>query len=358
MAADVSGNGTGMHGANAVLGHLVDLSTTYLGLPLAHPVVASASPLTGHVESLLALEAAGAAAVVLPSLFEEDAEHEMSFVLGASGLTSLVHAESVNHPSLLTEPLDTVKRFTELVTAAKDALSIPVIASVNGTTPTAWTRHAAQLVSAGADALELNVYRVVADATADAKSVEDSILTLVESVRAQIMVPMAVKLGPYFTALPSFVHRLVDAGANGVVLFNRFYQPDIDLEDLEVRASLDLSTSADLRLPLRWTALLSGSVDADIALSGGVHEPADVVKALLAGARAVMTTSSLLRHGPTHLTELRDGMAEWLRVNDYESVAQMCGSMSVGNVPHADAYERANYVRVIQEASRVYRYRG
>ncbi len=331
-----------------------DLSTTYMGLALKHPIVASASPLTGRLESLQALEAAGAAAVVLPSLFEEDSEHEMAFMLGASGLGSLVHAESVNHPPLLTEPLDIVKRFTDLVAAAKASLTIPVIASVNGTTPSAWTRHAAQLVGAGADALELNVYRVVADPSANAQTVEDAILTLVESVRAQIMVPLAVKLGPYFTALPSFVHRLVDAGANGIVLFNRFYQPDIDLEELEVRASLDLSTSADLRLPLRWTALLSGTIDADVALSGGVQESTDVVKALLAGASAVMTTSSLLHHGAAHLTHLLNGMTEWLNERDYESVSQMCGSMAVGNVPDADAYERANYVRVIQEASRVY----
>ena len=331
-----------------------DLSTTYLGLKLQHPLVASASPLTGRLETLQALEAAGAAAVVLPSLFEEDAEHEMSFMLGASGLASLVHAESVNHPPLLTEPLDVVKRFTDLVAAAKQALRVPVIASLNGTTASAWTRHSSQLVGAGADALELNVYRVVADPSATAETVEASILTLVESVRAQVMVPLAVKLGPYFTALPAFVHQLVDAGADGVVLFNRFYQPDIDLEALEVRASLDLSTSADLRLPLRWTALLSGTVQADIAMSGGVHQPADVLKALLAGAKVVMTTSSLLRHGPSHLTRLRDGMVDWLNANDYESVGQICGSMAVGNIPEPDAYERANYVRVIQEANRAF----
>ena len=330
----------------------VDLRTTYLGLELAHPIVASAGPLTGRVETLLALQEAGAAAVVLPSLFEEDAEREMSFVLGASGLGALVHAEAVNRSPVPLAPLDVVMRHIQLVTDAKSSLHIPVIASVNGTSPSGWTRHAAQLVDAGADALELNVYRVVADPRATAQQVEDSIVTLVESVRAQVMGPLAVKIGPYFSALPSFVRRLVDAGATGVVLFNRFYQPDIDLEELEVRASLDLSTSADLRLPLRWTALLTGHVDADIALSGGVHQATDAVKALLVGATVAMTTSSVLRHGPRHLTLLRDGLESWMEEREYESVTQLRGSMAVGNVPDPDAYERANYLRVIHEVSR------
>lgn len=332
----------------------IDLSSTYLGLRLAHPVVASSSPLTGQVDTLCALEAAGAAAVVLPSLFEEDADRETSFILAASGLSALVHAESVPQASMPLDSLDVAQRHIRLVTDAKAALAIPVVASVNGTTASGWTRHAMQLGDAGADALELNVYRVAADVNDTAQSVEDSILALVEAVRARVAVPMAVKIGPYFSALPSFVQRLVSAGANGVVLFNRFYQPDIDLDFLEVRPSLDLSISADLRLPLRWTALLSGRVDADLAVSGGVHEPADVVKSLLVGAAAVMTTSSLLRNGPSHITSLRDGLSLWMKDNEYESVSQLRGSMAVANVPDPDAYERANYLSVIQQASRTY----
>ncbi len=331
-----------------------DLSTTYLGLPLAHPIIASSSPLTGHIDSLVALESAGAAAVVLPSLFEEDVDRETSFILAASGLTSLVHAESVPLASMALDSLDVAQRHIRLVGDAKSALRIPVVASVNGTSASGWTRYAAQLADAGADALELNVYGVAADLDDTSASVESAILALVVAVRAAVSIPMAVKIGPYFSALGSMLRRLVDAGADGVVLFNRFYQPDIDLASLEVSPSLDLSTSTDLRLPLRWTALLSGRVQADIAVSGGVHEPADVAKALLVGASAVMTTASLLRHGPGHLTTLRNGLSAWMTQNDYESVRQLRGSMAVANVPDPDVYERANYVRVIQEASRRY----
>lgn len=330
----------------------IDLRTTYLGLPLAHPIVASAGPLTGRLDTLEALEEAGAAAVVLPSLFEEDADREMSFAFSASGLGSLVHAEATTPAPLAM--LDVVQRHVRLVSDAKANLSIPVIASLNGTTTGGWTRHAVQLVDAGADALELNVYRIAADPHETSGSVEDEIIALVEAVRSQVHIPLAVKIGPFFSALPFFVRRLVGAGANGIVLFNRFYQPDIDLEELEVHPSLDLSTSADLRLPLRWTALLRGTVDADLALSGGVHTPADAVKALLVGATAVMTTSSVLRHGPTSITRLRDGLAGWLEEKGYHSVDQLRGSMAVGNVPDPDAYERANYLRVIQEANRRY----
>lgn len=332
----------------------VDLSTTYLGLHLAHPVVASSSPLTGSVDTLHALEDAGAAAVVLPSLFEEDSDRETSFILAASGLGSLVHAESVPHAAMPLASLDVAQRHVRLVADAKAGLRIPVIASVNGLSPSGWIRHASELGDAGADALELNVYRVAADLDDTAESVEESILDLVGAVRARVTVPLAVKIGPYFSALPSFARRLTDVGADGLVLFNRFYQPDIDLDTLSVRPSLDLSTSADLRLPLRWTALLSGNLTADLAVSGGVHEPADVVKSLLVGATAVMTTASLLRRGPGHVGTLRDGLASWMTDNEFESVSQLRGSMAVANVPDPDAYERANYVRVIQQAARTY----
>jgi dihydroorotate dehydrogenase (fumarate) len=331
-----------------------DLTTTYLGLHLAHPIVASAGPLTGRVDSLVALEEAGVAAVVLPSLFEEDAEREMTFMYGASGIGALAHAEAVETRPTWLAALDVAQRHIQLVSDAKAALRVPVIASMNGTTRSGWLGHAARLADAGADALELNVYRVVADLDATATAVEDAIVELVDAVRADVTIPIAVKIGPYFTALPFFARRLVAAGADGLVLFNRFYQPDIDIDDLAIRPTLDLSTSADLRLPLRWTALLKGNVDADFALSGGVHEPSDVVKSLLAGANVAMTTSALLRHGPTHVPYLRDGLQRWLTENDYASVSQLRGSMAVGNVPDPDAYERANYLRVIQETSRAY----
>jgi dihydroorotate dehydrogenase (fumarate) len=329
-----------------------DLTTEYLGLRLGHPIVASASPLTGHLDSLAALEAAGAAAVVLPSLFEEDAEREMSFAFVASGATAVMHAEAATGLPVSVASLDVAQRHAQLVADAKSTLRIPVIASVNGTSATGWVRHAAQLADAGADAIELNVYRVSADPTITGSEIEDAIVALVDAVRAEIKIPLAVKIGPYFTALPTFGQRLASTGANAIVLFNRFYQPDIDLEELVVHPSLDLSTSVDLRLPLRWTAILKDHVNAQLALSGGVHQPTDVVKALLVGATAVMTTSALLRHGPGHITVLRNGLSEWLHEKGYRSVSQMRGSMAVGHVPDPDTYERANYLRVIQEASR------
>jgi dihydroorotate dehydrogenase (fumarate) len=332
----------------------VDLSSKYLGLHLPHPLVASAGPLTGHVTTLLALESAGAAAVVLPSLFEEDAERAMSLALTASGVQRLDHAEDASTGPRSVRSLDIAQHHLKLVREAKQALGIPVIASLNGTTAGGWTQHAAALSAAGADALELNVYRVVADPTETGDSIEHDILKLVESVRAIVSVPLAVKLGPYFTAFPSFARRLAAAGADGLVLFNRFYEPDIELAELRVHPSLHLSTSEDLRLPLRWTALLKGNVNADLAFSGGIQQPEDVVKALLVGANVVMTTSSLLRHGAGHLTVLRDGLRRWLEEREYESVAQLCGSMAVGSVPDPDAYERSNYLESIQTASRAY----
>jgi dihydroorotate dehydrogenase (fumarate) len=332
----------------------VDLETNYLGLDLAHPIVASASPLTGRVETLRQLQDAGAAAVVLPSLFEEDAEREVILSLSASGFHSLVHAESTDHAPTSVPQLDVTQRHVQLVIDAKNNLHIPVIASLNGTTPNSWIRQAKHLVDAGADALELNVYRVIADPTSSAHTVEETILSLVSAVRSEVSAPLSVKIGPFFTALPQFVRRLVDTGADGIVLFNRFYQPDIDLDAMVVQPSLDLSTSHDLRLPLRWTALLSGDTNANIALSSGVHDPADVVKALLTGATTVMTTSSLLHNGINHLRTLHDGLCAWMELHEYESVNQLRGAMSVGNVPDPDAYERANYLRVIHEANRGY----
>jgi dihydroorotate dehydrogenase (fumarate) len=332
----------------------IELGTTYLGLELAHPIVASASPLTGRIETLLQLQDAGAAAVVLPSLFEEDAEREVILSLSASGFSSLVHAESTDHAPSSVPQLDVAQRHIQLVVDAKNHLHIPVIASLNGTTASSWIRHAKHLIDAGADALELNVYRVIADPMSSARTVEETILSLVSAVRSEVSKPLSVKIGPFFTALPSFVHRLVSSGADGIVLFNRFYQPDIDLDAMVVKPSLDLSTSHDLRLPLRWTALLSANTNANIALSSGVHDAADVVKALLVGATAVMTTSSLLANGINHLRDLHDGLCDWMEARDYESVSQLRGAMSVGNVPDPDAYERANYLRVIHEANSGY----
>lgn len=325
----------------------VDMTTTYLGLRLEHPVVASAGPVSSTLEGMRTLQDAGAAAVVMPSLFEEDVlAHDLSLHrLHTTGVD--VFAESATYlPDL--PIVGPAEQYLELLARASARLDVPVIASLNGTSSGGWVRYAADIEAAGASALELNVYVVAADPTDTPDWVEGRILELVGQVRSAVGIPVAVKLSPYFSALGHLVARLEDEGADGVVLFNRFYQPDIDLSSLSVAPTLKLSTSAELRLPLRWTAVLRDTVRGSIALSGGVHTPEAVVKAVLAGADAVMTTSALLRHGPEFLTVLRDGATAWLQQNDAESLEQVKGSMSRGRVPDADAYERSNYVKVLR----------
>lgn len=332
---------------------MTDLRTTYLGLELTSPLVASAGPLTGRLDTLERLATAGAAAVVLPSLFEEDVvaaavERQQLFSQGTD-----VFAEALTY---LPEPEgdDEVDRHLQLVVDAKANLDVPVIASLNGTTRGGWIHYASELVDAGADALELNVYGVGANPDDTAASLEAELLRLVEAVRAEVTVPFAVKISPFFTTVSHFVGRLAAAGADGVVCFNRFYQPDLDLDTLAVTPTLDLSTSAELRLPLRWIALLHGRVPCSLGLSTGVHTPDDVVKALLAGADVVMTTSSVLRHGPEHLATLRDGLTAWLDDHEYESVGQARGSVSARAVPDPATYERANYRQVLRRFTSTY----
>ena len=332
---------------------MIDLTTTYLGLELTSPLVASAGPLTGNLETLERLAAAGAGAVVLPSLFEEDVadaarERQRIFSQGTEAF-----AEALTY---LPEPegADDLDRHLELVAEAKTRLDVPVIASLNGTTRGGWIRYASDLVDAGADALELNVYRVGANPDDTAASLEVELLRLVRAVRDEISVPLAVKISPFFTAVSHFVSQVASAGADGVVCFNRFYQPDLDLESLAVAPTLDLSTSAELRLPLRWIALLAGRVPCSLALSTGVHTPEDAVKALLAGADVVMATSSLLVHGPEHLGTMLRGMTAWLEEHEYESVAQARGSVSARSVSEPAAYERANYRQVLRRFTTTY----
>ena len=330
---------------------MVNLRTRYLGLDLACPIVASAGPVTQHLETLERLEAAGAGAVVLPSLFEEEIVQAAASVhrVLSQGAESSPEARSYlpELPAYDTGP----ERYLQLVADAKDRLQIPVIASLNGSTPGGWLRYARDLADAGADAIELNVYFVAADVAHTPHEVEARYLELVAAVRGAVSVPLAVKVAPYFSAMAHTAARLVDAGADGLVLFNRFYQPDIDLETLDVLPDVSLSTSTDLRLPLRWIAILRGHVRAGLAISGGVHDPEDVVKAVLAGADVAMTTSALLRNGPEHVTTLRRGLGDWLDSREYDSVAQACGSVSRQAVPDPDVYERANYVAALRRAS-------
>ena len=325
-----------------------DLRTRYLGLELRNPIVASASPLTGNVDSLRRLEDAGVSAVVLPSLFEEQIEHEEmathNLMLYGAELSPEAHGFFPEMRGYQTG----ADKYLKLVDDAKRSLRVPVIASLNGYTPGGWTRIAKQLEEAGADAIELNVYFLAADPADTSATVEQRYLDLVASVRAIVSVPVAVKVAPYFSAMASMAVRLAKEGASGLVLFNRFLQPDIMLEELEVAPHLVLSTSEELRLALRWIAILHGRVKASLAATGGAHTHEDVLKLLLAGADCVMLASSLLKHGPSHVTALLRGMERWMTEREYVSVTQMKGSLSQSACPDPDAFERSNYMKALQ----------
>jgi dihydroorotate dehydrogenase (fumarate) len=327
---------------------MTEMETTYLGLRLRSPLVASASPLTGRLSSLLALERAGAAAVVLPSLFEEEVEDESMRLHERleAGANSFPEAGDF-FPSLEFDDIGP-QRHVKLAAAARDALSIPVIASVNGTTPGGWVRYAQLMADAGADAIELNLYSVAADPWRGCASVELSYLEVVQLVRGAIEVPLAVKLSPFLSATAHFARRVVESGADGLVLFNRFYQPDIDLDSLDVLPRVELSDPRELRLPLRWLAILRPQLPStSLAATSGVHSGLDAAKALLVGADVVMMTSALLRHGPSHLTRVEAELVAWLAEREYESVGQLRGSVSHHAATDPTGFERANYLRTL-----------
>lgn len=326
---------------------MADLSTTFAGLPLRNPLVISPNPMGTDIEVMKRLEAAGASAIVLPSLFEEQIEHEELEVdrLLASGTESYVEARSY-FPELedyRTGP----ESYLELIAAAKGALEIPVIGSLNGVSAGGWIRYAKLIQDAGADALELNEYVVAADPAQSSSEREAGVLDLVRAVRAEIDIPLAVKVAPYWTAFAHLATQIADAGADGLVLFNRFVQPDIDLDTFEVRARVQLSTSAELLLRLRWIAILRGRITASLAGTGGVHTAEDALKLVAAGADVTQMCSALLRHGPTRLTEVLDGMEAWLDVNEYEGIEQLKGSMSQAFCPEPAAFERAGYMQAL-----------
>ncbi len=324
-----------------------DLRTTYLGLELASPLIASASPLTGNLDSLRALEAAGASAVVLPSLFEEQIEHDETMIDAVLERGAQSFGEALTYFPEMDDYNTGPQSYVEHVAAAKAALSIPVIASINGITPGGWVRYAELLQQAGADAIELNVYAVETDPYVSAASVEDRTLRLVSKVRTALTVPLAVKVGPYYTALAHTATRLAEAGVAGLVLFNRFLQPDLDLETMTVKPGLRLSSNDEMRLPLRWIAILRGRVPLSLAATGGIQSSDDVVKLLLAGADTVMLASALLREGPDLLRELTDGLTAWMTEREYDSVEQLKGSMSQESCGDPRAFERAHYVRAL-----------
>jgi dihydroorotate dehydrogenase (fumarate) len=329
---------------------MTDLRTEYLGLALRSPIVASSSPLTGDLDMLRAIEAAGAGAVVLPSLFEEQIAHE---AMSLHGLLEMGdgHIEASGYMPDLAQYNTGPTRYLRLVEQAKAKLEIPVIASLNGSTVGGWTRYARAAEEAGADAIELNIYRIAADPEVSPRAIEDEYLHLVTAVRESTTVPVAVKVGPYFSAFAHFARRLVAAGAQGLVLFNRFYQPDIDLMDLGVEPRLVLSTSDELRLPLRWIAILRGRIAASLATTTGIHTSADVLKALLAGSDITMMASALLRNGPDHIRILEEEVIAWMIEREYTSVEQLKGSVSQLATGEPEAFERANYMKALTSYS-------
>lgn len=325
----------------------MDLSTTYLGLQLKNPLVPSASPLMRKVDNIKRMEDAGAAAVVLHSLFEEEirqASHEFDHYLNY-GAESYWEALSYFPEVDLRIGPDS---YLNHVRKVKAAVSIPVIASLNGVSTGGWIDYAKKIEDAGADALELNTYYLAAEPDQAGADVEQMYLDLVAELKASVHIPIAIKLGHQFSAFANMARRLDQAGANGLVLFNRFYEPDYDLESLEIVPDVRLSTPHELRIRLRWVAILCGRVKADLALTGGVHDAADVIKAVMAGAKVAMTTSALLQHGIPYLgTMLRD-LTTWMEEHEYESVQQMHGSMSQRAVAQPAALERANYMHVLR----------
>jgi dihydroorotate dehydrogenase (fumarate) len=328
-----------------------DLRTDYMGLELRTPIVASAGPLTGRVETLVELADAGVSAVVLPSLFEEEVEDDplaMSRRLDV-GLGTFAEAttDSGFFPDLDLPEMGPGQHL-QLVADAKDTLDIPVIASVNARSVGAWVRYARMLADAGADAIELNLYDVVTDPDEDALSVEDRLVDAVRATRSELQVPLAVKISPFYSALPALAVRLAADGADGLVLFNRFYQPDIDLETLGVEATVSLSHPSEVRLPLRWIGILRPLLpDVSLAATSGVHSGMEVVKVLLAGADVAMMTSALLRNGPSHAAVVEAELSGWLSENEYTSVRQMRGSVSYRTAADRSSYERSQYIRTL-----------
>src|SRR6266550_2854457 len=324
-----------------------DLKTTYLGLHLKNPLVASASPISKKVANARRLEDAGAAAIVLYSLFEEQITHESHELDHYLERGTHSYAESLSYfPDLDTYNMGP-EPYLEHLYKVKQAVDIPVIGSLNGISTGGWVSYAQRIEQAGADALELNIYYLPTDPDLSSAELEDTYVQLVRDVRARIKLPIALKLSPFFTSLPHVAKRFVEAGANGLVLFNRFYQPDFDLEELEVIPNLELSTPHELRLPLRWIAILYGRIAADFALTSGVHTAQDVLKAMMAGANVAMMTSTLLQNGTGRLMHILNDLQEWMETHEYESIAQMRGSMSQQAVTEPAAFERANYIKAL-----------
>ena len=326
---------------------MIDLSTTYLGLKLKNPLVASASPLSKKIEQVKRMEEEGIAAVVMYSLFEEQIIHESleldhNLARGTESFAeALTYLPDAGTYSLLPD------RYVTNVEKLKKAVNIPVIGSLNGVSKGGWTRYARLIQDAGADALELNLYYIPTDPAVSAKEIEDIQVDLVADIKSSIKIPLAVKLSPFYTSFPHFAKRLVTAGANGLVLFNRFYQTDFDIEEMNISHTLDLSSPTELRLPLRWIAMLYGHLEVDFALTSGVHSARDVLKSMMAGARVSMMASKLLYSGVDCVSNILAELQTWMEEHEYTSIKQMQGSMSQKSVAEPSAFERANYMKVL-----------
>ncbi len=326
----------------------MDLTTTYLGLRLAHPFMPGASPMVDDLDTVRRLEDAGAAAIVMHSLFEE----QVAMLAERTQQDLEAHTDSfAEAASFLPRPSEfrlAPDAYLEQIRKIRAAVSVPVIASLNGVTPSGWLEYARLIEQAGAHALELNVYHVATDANETAAAVERRTLDILAAVRTSVGIPLAIKLSPFHSSLAHFAAELEGGGATGLVLFNRFYQPDIDIEALEAAPHLQLSDSSELLLRLRWLAILSATRKLDLTVSGGVHSPTDAIKALMAGATSVQMVSALLKRGPGHLREILEGVTRWMQAHEYESLAQLRGSMNLARCPDPAAFERGNYMKLLQ----------
>jgi dihydroorotate dehydrogenase (fumarate) len=331
----------------------VDLRTDYLGLHLRSPLVASASPLTGETATARRIEDAGIGAIVMPSLFEEEILNEEIELNRSLEEGTEQFAEALDYFPEVAGFADAGERYLRRLEAIKHQASVPVIASLNASSAGGWVRYAKRMADAGADGLELNVYRLVTDAHRDAADMEAADLALIAAVRAAVTIPLAVKLSPYYTAMADFAARVVAQGADGLVLFNRFYQPDLDLDALEVVNRLELSHAWELRLPLRWIAVLRPQLGPGVALAAtsGIHSGTDALKALMVGADVAMMTSALLRQGPEHVRTVEAELRAWMVEHEYESVAQLRGSVSQTAVADPGAFDRANYMKTLHSWS-------
>ncbi|MFQ5652269.1 MAG: dihydroorotate dehydrogenase-like protein [bacterium] len=326
----------------------MDLTTTYLGMTLRSPLVSGASPLSEDISNIVRMEDAGAAAVVLYSLFEEQITHETYELEHHLSYGTECFAESLSY---FPEPEAFVlgpDEYLDHVRKARDAVDIPIIASLNANSPGGWTEFARHIQEAGADALELNIYHIETSPEVTGSQVEHGYVEIVKSVKSEIRIPVAVKLGPFFSNFACLAKQIDEAGVDGMVLFNRFYQPDIDLETLDVKPRVMLSTPMAMRLPMRWIAILYGQVLADLAATSGIHKHDDVIKMVMAGASVTMLCSTLLKNGIDQIRLIEQGLLDWMEQHEYESIKQMLGSLSQKNCPNPGAFERAQYMKALQ----------